>query len=157
MKAPASLPEASCCLGHTAPPPPGSSSLKPMGEMSPVPNQMPPKCVIAKCETAGWREAGVYKQTPLPVTALMGSLSPDGHPLASLHLAEPAEKHVAGWSAGDVPLGDVTMEGTYGAVYSIWDSSLLVFSPTVPPPPQIPNAQKPKLKLDVRLPLLLFL
>lgn len=110
MKEPASLlPEAMCCLGHI---PPASSSLKPMGEVSPVPNQMLPKCVIAKRETAGLREAGVYKQTRLPVKALMGSLSPDGHPLASLHLAENAEKHVSGWSAGAVPLGDTMMEGT---------------------------------------------
>lgn len=65
-------------------PPPGSLSLKPMGEMSPVPNQMPPKCVIAKRQTAGLSEAGVYNQTQLPVMALMGFLSPDGHPFGQL-------------------------------------------------------------------------
>ena len=108
MKEPASLlPEALCCL----PGPDTPRLLKPMGEMSPVPNQMPPKCVITERETAGLRDAGVYNQTRLPVMALMGSMSPDGHSLASLHLAENAEKHVAGWSAGDVPLGDVMMEG----------------------------------------------
>lgn len=110
MKEPASLlPEAMCFLGHISP---ASSSLKPRGEVSLVPNQMLPKCVIAKRETAGLGEAGVYNQTRLPVTALMGSLSPDGHPLASLHLAENADKHVADWSARDVPLGDVMIEGT---------------------------------------------
>lgn len=94
----------------------------------------------------------------------MGSLSPDGHPLASLHLAENAEKHVAGWSSGDVPLGDVMMEGTYGAVYStLFEQHLGFFSPGAqpprPPPPlsPIPNAQRPELEPDMRRLLLLFL
>lgn len=69
----------------------------------------------------------------------MGSLSPDGHPLAGLHLAENAEKHVAGWSAGDVPLGDVMMEGTYGAVYSTLFEHLGFFSPGAQPPPPTPR------------------
>lgn len=65
-------------------------------------------------------------------------------PLASLHLAENAEKHVAGWSAGDVPLGDVMTEGTQGAVYTTLFKHLGFFCPGAQPHYPSPTSPDPK-------------